>query len=418
MIPLHLDELILRGKNWVSEQCHYFHSFHVKKTTATHVSATEKNAKEIHLKDPCDAGKDIRGRKEMLWSWFSNRWESLADRLEDMSLAKKMGIVIGILCFFFLAFGLLWSVNSRETSSVDGRNQTIYMHIRSGMSVREIGTQLENRGIIKSSFQFWLTAKVHGYDDKIKSGSYALHTDMDSQEVLDLFVAGKTSRIKFTIPEGYRVRDIAKRLDAEGIVEEKEFLRQAKHYRPFSYIEHHDGTFYDCEGFLFPDTYTFDAGVEIKDILREMSEDFDHRLTKEMRSRAEEEGLSVYELVILASLVEKEAKFEEDRPIIAQVLLKRLEIGMPLQCDSTLQYLRDTPKEEVSLKDTQVDSPYNSYQHTGLPPGPVANPGLASIKAVLYPANTDYLYFVADHDGHNHYSSTYDEHKNLVERYR
>jgi len=129
-------------------------------------------------------------------------------------------------------------------------------------------------------------------------------------------------------------------------------------------------------------------------------------------------GLSIYELITLASLVEREVRFPEDRPIVAQVLLKRLKLNMPLQTDATLQYLMDTPKEEVSIADTQIDSPYNTYQHVGLPPGPIANPGMASITAVLHPAETDYLYFVADRRGHNHYAYTYEEHLNLVNQYR
>ena len=149
-----------------------------------------------------------------------------------------------------------------------------------------------------------------------------------------------------------------------------------------------------------------------------MAGTFDDRLTPTMRVTAEKMGLSVYDLITLASLVEREVRFPEDRPIVAQVLLKRLKLNMPLQTDATLQYLMDAPKEEVSIEDTQIDSPYNTYQHTGLPPGPIANPGMASITAVLHPADTDYLYFVADRMGHNHYAYTYEEHLNLVNHYR
>jgi len=128
--------------------------------------------------------------------------------------------------------------------------------------------------------------------------------------------------------------------------------------------------------------------------------------------------LSLYDLAILASLVEKEVRYPEDRAVVAQVFFKRLQLNMPLQTDASLQYLMDAPKEDVSIEDTQIDSPYNTYQHAGLPPGPVANPGMEAIEAVLNPADTDYLYFVADRQGHNHYSSTYDEHMELVNQYR
>ena len=158
--------------------------------------------------------------------------------------------------------------------------------------------------------------------------------------------------------------------------------------------------------------------MKAREILLMMAGNFDDRLTADMRQRAADMRLSVFELVTLASLVEKEARFEEDRPVIAQVFLKRLQLGIPLQSDTTIQYLLDAPKEEVTYADTEIESPYNTYQHIGLPPGPIANPGLASIEAVLYPADTDYLYFVADRQGHNHYSRTYSEHLTLVDRVR
>ena len=123
-------------------------------------------------------------------------------------------------------------------------------------------------------------------------------------------------------------------------------------------------------------------------------------------------------MITLASLVEKEARYDEDRPIIAQVFFKRLELGMPLQTDASLQYLMDAPKEDVLISDTKIESPYNTYQNLGLPPGPIASPGMAAIEAVLYPADTDYLYFVADRDGHNHYSHAYSDHLDLVDQVR
>ena len=282
-----------------------------------------------------------------------------------------------------------------------------------------------------------------------KEKYYALHLDPEhtpketpairqARAWLDLYFAGKEPdflppihmigtpfqkdvwRILLQIPYGKTATygDIAKRLGDAGIVDEKEFLKKAEKFRPYDYIEKHDDTFYACEGFLFPDTYVLKSDYDVDSILKEMASDFDQRLTPKLRARAKQMNLSIYELVTLASLVEKEAKFEEDRPKVAQVFLKRLKIGMPLQSDTTFQYLRDDPKEDLSLADTKVDSPYNTYQHKGLPPGPIASPGMAAIEAVLYPADTDYLYFVADRDGHNHYSTNYADHEAIVEEVR
>ena len=294
----------------------------------------------------------------------------------------------------------------------------IYVKIMSGMNAGDIGTVLYNRGIIDSRFKFWLKAKLNGYESKFRTGSYAFTSGMDTDEVLDKLTKGTVEVYKFTIPEGFTVKDIAERLGKEGIADEKEFLRLAEDYAPYGYMEKNDEALYRAEGFLFPDTYVIDTDAVAEDIAAMMARDLDTRLTADMRDAAAEKNLSIYELITLASLVEKEARYDEDRPIIAQVFLKRLDVNMPLQSDATLQYLMDAPKEDVSIEDTKIDSPYNTYQHSGLPPGPIANPGMAAIEAVLNPADTDYLYFVADRDGHNHYSYTYDEHLALVDEVR
>ena len=152
--------------------------------------------------------------------------------------------------------------------------------------------------------------------------------------------------------------------------------------------------------------------------MRRMIDEFDNKLTPAMRSQAAAKNISIYELVTMASLLEKEARYEEDLPVISQVLWKRLRINMPLQSDATLQYVMDEIKEDVSIADTKIDSPYNSYQNYGLPPGPIASPGMNALKAALNPADTDYLYFVADRNGRNYYSNTYDEHLGIVAEVR
>ena len=192
----------------------------------------------------------------------------------------------------------------------------------------------------------------------------------------------------------------------------------AENFAPYSYMHKHKDVRYAAEGFLFPETYAVESDYSIEEILDLMADEFNKRLTDEMRGKAKEKNLSIHDLITLASLVEKEVRYAEDRTIVAQIFLKRLELNMPLQSDATLQYLMDAPKEDVTISDTKIESPYNAYQNSGLPPGPVANPGIAAIEAVLNPADTDYLYFVADREGHNHYSHSYEEHLNLVAQYR
>lgn len=323
--------------------------------------------------------------------------------------------VVGTVAILVLGYAFLSGDANKRTLDP---NQVVYLSVKQGMTASDINDELVDRGILNNKFAFWWEVKISGKASDFKAGMYAMHPQMEASEVLQQLVDGKTAVVKFTIPEGFDVKQIAERLASQGLVDKQAFLNAAKNYQPYDYITPDKNVRYACEGFLFPDTYELHEEPNIYDILQMMSEDFDNRLTPAMRQRAKEEGLSVYSLITLASLVEKEAMYAEDRPIIAQVFLKRLQLGMPLQSDATLQYLMDAPKENVTLKDTQIQSPYNSYQNAGLPPGPIANPGLDSIQAVLYSADTNYLYFVADHDGHNHYSSTYDEHQALVAQYR
>ncbi len=294
----------------------------------------------------------------------------------------------------------------------------IQIKIREGISTAEIAERLAEKGVIKSSLKFRILARLRGYDDKLRPGSYTFTADMEDDEVFTKLLNGEKRLVKFTIPEGFGVKEIAERLVNLDLVDKEEFLKAAADFTPYDYMRKRENVFFAAEGFLFPETYAVESDVEIDEILKLMAGTLDDRLTPEMRKNAEKMGLSIYDLITLASLVEREVRFPEDRPIVAQVLLKRLKLNMPLQTDATLQYLMDTPKEEVSIEDTRIDSPYNTYQHIGLPPGPIANPGMAAITAVLHPSETEYLYFVADRRGHNHYSQTYEEHLELVNKYR
>ena len=309
------------------------------------------------------------------------------------------------------------NLNTNEISD-ELKGQRVHFKVISGMDAAVIADRLKQKGVIDSTFKFRMLAKLNGYEDKLKIGSYTFTTGMKYDEIFTKLLAGEKEVIDFTIPEGFTVKDIAKRLDEIGLAEKNDFLSKAKTFVPYDYVEKNENAFYYCEGFLFPDTYTVENDVSIDELLKMMAEDFDYRLTKSMRARAAEQNLSIYELITLASIVEKEVRYAEDRPIVAQVFFKRLKLGMPLQTDASLQYLMDAPKEDVTIADTQIESPYNTYQHTGLTPGPIANPGVDAIEAVLYPADTDYLYFVADRSGHNYYSNSYDEHLTLVNQYR
>ena len=334
-------------------------------------------------------------------------------------LQKKIIFGIPVLAILFVMVVAFVIIPLAGSSSYTGeRGVPVYFTVRPGMSVSEIGKELYERGIIDSEMKFWWTAKLNGFENKVKSGTFAMQTGMTPRDALEILVYGNTVTIRFTIPEGFSVRDIAQRLDDEGLVKADAFISLAKTYRPYPYVEEHENVRYAVEGFLFPDTYEINGEFDAARIMQMMAENFDRRLTKEMRDRAREMDLSIYELVTLASLVEKEAYHEEDRPIIAQIFLKRLRLGMPLQADPTVQYLLDAPKEDLLYRDTEIESPYNTYQNVGLPPGPIASPGTASLMAVLHPADTNYLYFVADRNGNNYYATNYADHLALVDQVR
>lgn len=342
--------------------------------------------------------------------------KKIAD-FSDMMTWKRWAIFGAILFAFAMAtcFFSFGTIHHRTSLS---ENQKIYVRVTSGMSARALGEKLSSLGVIHNGLHFWLRAKFEGYASQFKAGMYAFEPEMDEAIVLEKLVSGETTSVKFTIPEGFGIKEIAERLAEEGLVNKTDFLERAKNFAPYDYMKKEPNVRYAAEGYLFPDTYELHDEVNASAIMKMMAEDFDARLTQDMRDRASEKNLSIHDLITLASLVEKEARFDADRPIIAQVFLKRLKIGMPLQSDTTLQYLMDAPKEDVSIHDTKIESPYNTYQNKGLPPGPIASPGMKSIEAVLHPSDTDYLYFVADHSGHNHYSRTYAEHLSVVDRVR
>lgn len=322
-------------------------------------------------------------------------------------------------CIFVVAMVLIFADPHPITiSHTTGAEKKIHVKVNAGMTTAEIANQLANKGVIASSLKFRFISRVRGYDGKMKPGTYVFTAGMSDEDVFEEILNGSKYLVRFTIPEGFTVKEIAARLEHLDLVDEEDFLLAAEDFQPYDYMKRPENVTYAAEGFLFPETYAVESDYSIEEILELMAGEFNKRLDEKMRRRAEEMNLSVHDLITLASLVEKEVRYAEDRPIVAQIFLKRLKLKMPLQSDATLQYLMDAPKEDVTIADTKISSPYNTYQNEGLPPGPVANPGMAAIEAVLNPADTDYLYFVADRDGHNHYSADYDEHLRLVEQYR
>jgi len=299
-----------------------------------------------------------------------------------------------------------------------GKTQ-VTVDIEPGRSTSDIGDMLSQKGLIKSSFIFRLVSKYTKTGEKLQAGKYTLHTGMSMIEILDALQHGVDAQTySFTVPEGYTSRQIAFLLKNKGSIDEKEFMDIVKSKKGINFKYSHILKGKTLEGFLFPDTYSVYKDSTPLEIINKMLQQFQDVVPQDSEYLSEKKGLSMYKLIVLASLIEREAKVEDERPIVAAVYYNRIKKDMLLECDATIQFLFDSPKEFLTYKDLEIDSPYNTYLYKGLPPGPIANPGLSSIKAALSPASVTYLYYVVKGNGRHKFSNTYEEHLQAVEEYR
>ncbi len=301
----------------------------------------------------------------------------------------------------------------------------ILFTITPGETAATIATRLERAGLIRDAGLFRLLVRYRGVDNQLEAGDYQLRPNMSLEEIVSALQSGRPSEVTITIPEGWRIEEIAEMLEERELVKAEEFLRAAREggYEYDFLSERPQGV--SLEGYLFPDTYGIPPDFEAAQIIDMMLANFGRRFTPDMRQEAARRGMSINEVLTIASLVEREARIPEERPIIASVYLNRLEAGWFLESDATAQYALGYQegtgqwwKSPISLEEmTQIDSPYNTYLYPGLPPGPICNPGLASIQAVINPAETNYMYFYHKGDGSHAFAETYEEHLENQRRY-
>lgn len=324
---------------------------------------------------------------------------------------KKI-ISISILFVLLVAGGaLLYGKNPLVQS------KPVMVRIEAAQTGAEIAQILADKNIIWNPHIFRAALYLSGNVDKLQEGHYDLMTNMSMPAVIAALRDGRPAARQVVIPEGFTVSQIAKRLDRLGIAKKHDFLEAAKVYSLPADMQSTRATDYPVEGFLFPSTYDVPDGASVNDIIAHMNREMQKQLTPELRQEITAQGFSLHDFITLASLVEKEAMYEDDRYTIAAVFKKRLAIGMPLQSCASIQYILGEPKPVLSIADTQIPSPYNTYLHKGLPPGPVAAPGKAAMDAVLHAPTTEYLYFVADAKGYHHFAKTYEEHEANIDRY-
>ncbi len=301
----------------------------------------------------------------------------------------------------------------------------VEFRIDAGETPATIGTRLQNMGLIRDEQLFRLLVRYWGVDDKLEAGDYQLRRNMSMEEIVAALQHGMARAKTITIPEGWRLEQVAQLAAREGIVSEDEFLHLARNGNfDLDFLADRPADITSLEGYLFPDTYQVGQDTSTAAFVEMLLRNFGQRVTPELRQQAGRSKMTLYQVVTLASIVEREAVLDEERPVIASVFLNRLAKGMYLQADPTVEYAKGFSTESgrwwnpMRQEDAQtVKSPYNTFLYPGLPPGPICSPGLASIKAVLEPADTPYLFFVAKGDGSHVFAVTYEEHVENVYKY-
>lgn len=334
--------------------------------------------------------------------------------------------LLAIVILLLLAGGsaVWWAYRAYQPPDSTSRQSPTTVVVQPGESVTALGQQLQQAGLIRDAFVFRLYVKYRHQGSSIQAGKYAIQPGAGIPSILSDMTHGDVvvDTVSVTIPEGFTVMEIANRLASAGICDKATFIAQVQ-----------TGTFteafvaklpkranvkYRLEGYLFPDTYDFHKNETAHNVIDEMLADFERHIDAAKVSRAlQSQDETLPELITKASMIEREAKIQRDRPLIASVIDNRLKHHMKLQIDATIQYILGH-RNLVTDQDLTVQDPYNTYLHYGLPPGPIGSPGLAAIDAALHPAKTDYLYYVAKYDGSggSYFSATDAQHLKNIQK--
>jgi len=304
--------------------------------------------------------------------------------------------------------------------------------IEKGESFFRIAQNLEKENLIQNQFYFETHLIFKNQFGKLKAGEYLLSPSMTIPEIAQKIVSGDVIKEKITIVEGWNKREIVNYLEERGIMRSEDFLENLKHSQwknRYDFLkEETAGNFYDrtkhqqmeewdVEGFLFPDTYFVEKGILPEKIISKMLDNFDKKLKPELREEISRQEKTIFEIVTMASMIEKEVKTPEDKKLVSGILWKRLENGISLQVDATISYITGKKTVKIPLEDFQIDSPYNTYKYKGLPLGPICNPGLDSIRAAIEPEYSDYWYYLSTPEGKTIFSKTLEEHNLAKSKY-
>lgn len=297
----------------------------------------------------------------------------------------------------------------------------VQVEIPVGSSTADIAAMLADAGVVRNANMFRLQARLTASDSELKAGIYDLTTGMHYDEVIVALSNGpEVQYVKVTIPEGFVIEQIAERFEQEAGVSAEEFVSLAKTGGALEFPDHPylaSGYQGSLEGYLFPKTYMVEKGAAARDVIESMLDQFDEEITQVDTATPASRGIDLHELVTIASIIEREAKVSEERPLVSSVIYNRLEKGMRLEIDATLEYFLPGNTFRLNLEDLRTESPYNTYLNEGLPPGPIASPGLAALEAAASPAETDYLYYVlTSKDGSHTFTTNVEDFLKAKER--
>ena len=319
----------------------------------------------------------------------------------------------GLLVLIWIVISLFYYQGTRPASQ-DSRSITF--EVQPGMTLKQVTLELFNQRLILSPSAFQAIAYIQDKEKQIMVGEFSLSPSMLPTEIILRLTSGKTILYPLTIPEGYRITEIASLLDTQGLASSEVFILQTQDK---DLIKSMDIPTDSLEGYLFPETYYLSKLTPEKKIVQKMVNTFKEKVLKsQLLKSTKESPLSLHEIITLASLIEKETGLDSERKLISSVFHNRLRKNMRLQTDPTVIYAIEKFDGNIRKRDLKIDSPYNTYRYKGLPPGPISSPGIKSIEAAISPIKSNHLYFVSRQDGSHHFSSTLVEHNQAVKKYQ
>jgi len=323
---------------------------------------------------------------------------------------KRFLLLIIFIILLVLFYGWQGIYLSRNPNSEESR---LFL-VEKGKGVKEISSALQEQGFIKDRnlFNLYIFWKQAG--NKLQAGEYLLSFSMAVPEITNKLVSGEITEKKITIIEGWSKNEIAQYLENEQMFSAEDFLeviadRSSEFNQRYDFLKSIPKGL-SLEGYLFPDTYRVDKNINPEDMVEVMLENFDSKLSPELKMEIEKQEKSVFEIVTIASLLEKEVRTIKDKKIVSGILRERMRLGIPLQIDATIAYITGKKTTKISKEETQIDSPYNTYKYRGLPLGPICNSGFESISASVYYEDSDYLYYLSTPEGETIFSRTLKEH--------